>query len=314
MGSRGIRALNPFPKPFPLATFPKRTWRKLLFVYGPIMRFSGGSAVSVAPNGNVIVQLNRTTPLGEKGDQIQVPEDGIIFKEVIRYGLWELQESQFLAIGLKECPSTDDTKTVLIDIGANCGLITRQALSLSNSDCDVVLFEPLKLHTDAIEFNLKSKRLRNSIKIEQAGLGDADETVKFFTDLSNKGNSSVFSDLITDANYEVSEIQLLNTQTYFETHISNYDCVILKSDTQGLDASILSRIPSSVWEKIQRAVIEVWAIPGVQTADVDVLISIFEKHFYMSWEGLGSKISIDELRNLWLSQSDQSKNLFLRKI
>jgi FkbM family methyltransferase len=305
---------NPVAKLFPLSTFPRRTWAKFLYLYGPNLRISAGSKVAQATNGNAIVRLNRNAPLGSKGDLIQVPEDGIIYKNIVRYGSWEPEESLFLADGIKELPKGQAAKTVLIDIGANSGLITRQTLRFAQSDCDVFLFEPLKKHTEAIAFNLEASKARHQIHIEQVGLSDRNSSAQLFTDLSNKGNSSVFQTAIADANHEVTDISLVDTHEYFTHHLSNYDCLVLKCDTQGLDASILSKIPSPLWQRVQRAVIEVWAISEVDAADVDELITAIDGLFLMGWETHGVfSVSTTELRHFWLSQSDESRNLFLRK-
>ena len=311
---RHLLAHNPIAKPFPLITFPQRTWSKFLFVYGPLLRISGGTRIAEAPNGNAIIRLNDNGPLGSKGDLIQVPEDGIIYKDVVRYGFWEPEESMFLAQGIQEVPSDQNSNTVLIDIGANSGLITRQTLNLANSRCDVVLFEPLKKHTDAIEFNVQPFMPRHQIRIEQVGLSDQNSSAHLFTDLSNKGNSSVFQSAIADAHHEVNDIILVSTHEYFTTHLNAYDHFVLKCDTQGLDASILSKIPSDMWTKVQRAVIEVWAIPEVQEADVDALLPSLEDFPIVAWDAeIDTAVSIAEVRDFWLSRSGESRNLFLRR-
>lgn len=311
---RKILERNPVARPLPLASFPTRTWSKFLFIYGPLLRISGGTPVDRASNGNAIIKLNRDGSLGAKGNLVQVPEDGIIYKDVVRYGVWEPEESLFLAQGINEVSSSQNSKSVLLDIGANCGLITRQTLHLVDAACDVVLFEPLQKHTDAIAFNLKPYIDKHQIRIEQVGLSDENRSTKLFTDLSNRGNSSVFETAIADADHEVNDIELVDTQEYFTTHLSRYDHLVLKCDTQGLDASILSKIPSAIWGKVQRAVIEVWAIPEINATDVDALIPALEGFAVAGWEiNSRSSVTMSDLRQFWLSQSGESRNLFLNR-
>jgi FkbM family methyltransferase len=311
---RVMRKNNPIPVPFPLVTFPERTWSKFLFIYGPRLRISGGSPLGLATSGNALIRLNRSGPLGSKSDLIQVPEDGIIFKDVVRHGFWEPEESLFLAHGIQEVPSNQNSKTALIDIGANSGLITRQTLKFADTGCDVVLFEPLKKHTDAIEFNLRPYTNRHHIQIEQVGLSDVNSSAQLFTDLSNKGNSSVFQAAVADAQHEVTDITLVSTHEYFVNNLSQYDHLVLKCDTQGLDASILSKIPTAMWEKVQRAVIEVWAIPEIKATDVDALIPALESFLMLGWTiDSETNLAVADIREFWLSQSGESRNLFLSR-
>jgi hypothetical protein len=82
-----------------------------------------------------------------------------------------------------------------------------------------------------------------------------------------------------------------------------------------MDALILSRIPHRIWENVERAVIEVWAIPEVNEVDVEKLLSMWEGFKYVSWApNSHANISFTEVSEFWLKKSGkESRNLFLSR-
>jgi len=128
----------PAPRPAPRRTFPKRLTRKWGFLIGEVISFIGtefgffgARTVGVTAEGNTILMLNKDYVLGRKGTPLQLPKDDVIFGVVKRHGFWELEESKFLARSLERaCRKSTTQNVALIDIGANTGLVTLQAMNL----------------------------------------------------------------------------------------------------------------------------------------------------------------------------------------
>jgi hypothetical protein len=131
------------------------------------LRLSGARCIRIDDFENGVLILNRNSSLGRKGAIVYTPQDNTIFKFVVEHGEWEIDESQFLADRLIRDvkPSERKLKPVFIDIGANAGLVTRQVLNLSRSDCDVVLVEPIPNHVKAIRANLEKFNPENNFVI-----------------------------------------------------------------------------------------------------------------------------------------------------
>ena len=113
----------------------------------------------------------------------------------------------------------------------------------------------------------------------------------------------------------VNEIELRDTAEYCADFLSGFDSYVIKCDTQGMDALILSRIPQRIWENVECAVIEVWALPEINELDVEKLLSMWEGFKYVSWEPNSKKtITLDEINQFWLKKSGKELgNLFLSK-
>jgi hypothetical protein len=92
-----------------------------------------------------------------------------------------------------------------------------------------------------------------------------------------------------------------------------YQMLVIKSDTQGMDALIMSEFPQEIWVKIQCAIMEVWALPEIREDHVRKLLFNLEKTHVAKWERQEKEINVREIQEFWLSKSGESKNLYLKK-
>ena len=315
---RNYRVWFPLPQARPIKTFPERLTRKLIWINNNSFKklcvrigLLGATIVGQSSNGNTILKLNKDYALGPKGTLIELPQDQAIFESVKNRGNWELEESRFLARNLNQLTSIPVSRIALLDIGANSGLVALQTINLSNVNCEVFLFEPLPRHVRAIEENLRSLP---GTHINEFALSDNNGYSMIHTDFSNNGNSSFFETVVPRSGIVSTKVRLVDTQEYCDNFLNNFDKFIIKSDTQGMDALILSRLPRRIWEKCVAAVIEVWALPQVNKKDVESLLSMLEDFEYLDWSPtFERKLSLHEIQEFWLGNSDNQKNLFVRK-
>ena len=303
--------------PSSIATFRQRFIRKLrstakkILLHSGAWRFLGAKIVGSTPSGNSLLQLNRDCALGSKGTVLELPPDHFIYWSVKNLGLFELQESKFLARGLKRACRQPHTKTVLLDIGANTGLVTLQAMNLSMTSNKVFLFEPVPRHAMAIKQNL---RFLSDIYINEFALSDINGEANIFTEATNHGNTSLLSSVVPEDGMISTQIQLVETTEYCNKFLNNFDKYIIKCDTQGMDALILSRFPERIWKNCESAVIEVWALAEVSKRDVEGLLSMCQEFEYVGWHPdvkKKRKIEFNEVSEFWLSKSGSFRNLFL---
>jgi FkbM family methyltransferase len=275
------------------------------------MGFLGARIVGTTSSGNTLLKLNKNYALGPKGTILELPMDRVIFENVRKWGAWELDESKFLARGI-EIACRNTPKVALLDIGANTGLVTLQAMNLSNTLAEVFLFEPVPRHTSAIKKNLRKLQ---RIHINEFGLSDKDGEANVFTQATNHGNTSLLKSVVPEIGVISTQIQLIETTAYCNKFLSNFDRYVIKCDTQGMDALILSRIPDWVWKNCESAIIEVWARDEISTKDVEALLSLLQEFEYVAWSPIigEKKISLGEVCEFWLSKSGAHRNLFLSK-
>ncbi len=216
---RNWRRWVPVTNPRPIKSFPIRLFRNLLRLINnnisPLARVLGLSGAryigEVAFNGNKLLQLNKDCALGCKGDVLELPFDEKIFKEIANKGSWELEVSKFLSRGLKKASKNPHSKTALLDIGANSGFVTLQALRLSNTINEVFLVEPLPKHTQAIRYNLRNYK---NIHIHEFALSDINAKAEIFTQATNHGNTSLLQSVVPEVGMISTQIQLVQTTEY----------------------------------------------------------------------------------------------------
>jgi FkbM family methyltransferase len=310
------RSWIPAVKPFPIKTFPQRLIKKWLYIaknivfnIGARVGFSGARIVRVTQNGNTLLQLNKDYALGHKGIILELPRDLIIFESVRKRGSWELEESEFLARGIRKVGG--GKKAALLDVGANTGLVTLQAMNLSKTSIEVFLFEPIPRHVSAIKHNFGN--LPN-IHINEFALSNENGNSEIFTQATNHGNSSLLASVVPSDGLIRTRIKIIDTAEYCDSFLEGFDNYVIKCDTQGMDALILSRIPNRIWQNTEVAIIEVWALPEIREQDVTSLLAMFQNFNYASWNlNSRKRIDLDEISEYWLSKSGTFRNLFLSK-
>lgn len=112
----------------------------------------------------------------------------------------------------------------------------------------------------------------------------------------------------------LTEICLLDTKEVGFDLNSRYDAFVIKSDTQGMDALILSQFSSEIWQKVHAAVIEVWALEGVEKNHVSKFLGEIKDSHKLKWEPELECIDLNEVEEFWLSKDGQQRNLFLEKL
>jgi FkbM family methyltransferase len=306
----------PLTKPTPVKTFPKRLITKFLviaknivFPIGVRFGFSGAKIVGVTENGNTLLRLNKNYALGRKGTDLELPRDLAIFESVRKWGHWELQESEFLASGLRKVGRS--SKTALLDIGANTGLVTLQAMNLSKTSSEVFLFEPIPRHISAIKHNLRNFP---NVHVNEFALSNGNGNSEIFTETTNHGNTSLLESVVPSDELIRTHIKLIDVAEYCDNFLKGFDNYIIKCDTQGMDALILSRIPNRIWQRTEVAVVEVWALPEICAQDVINLLGMYKNFKYASWHpNSQERIDINEIKAYWLGNSGTYRNLFLSK-
>lgn len=302
----------PFSKLLPLKTFLKRSLRKWNYTYGFLFGLSGADEIGQSENGNVKLKLRKNYFVGSKGDIIEIPKDRVIYEEILRLGEWELEESAFLANGLKLACKESGENVALLDIGANTGLITLQTMNSANTHNHIFVFEPIKRHFNALRSNLDSLSRKVPLHFINAALSDRNGEAEIYSNSSNFGNSSLIESVIP--NGQVESVKLIDAEEFWEKHLNYFERFVLKSDTEGLDALILSRFPNLFWSKVERAIIEIWAIPSIQKKHVDFILNQLSLFQFTSFSIDRTKsVDSEEIRKFWLGKSGKHLNLFLSR-
>ena len=156
----------------------------------------------------------------------------------------------------------------------------------------------------------------SNIHLNEFALSDKNGEADIFTQATNHGNTSLFKSVVPEIGMISTLIQLVDTTEYCNSFLNNFEKYVIKCDTQGMDALILSRLPERIWKNCESAVIEVTALPEVSKEDVEGFLSMCREFEYVGWlpnAGGKKKIELSEVSEFWLSKSGDFRNLFLSK-
>lgn len=232
----------------------------------------------------------KSTLFREDSPHLYLNMDTIIFPQVLVKQQWDYSTVKTF---IDSIVSND---VGLIDIGANVGLFSRQALIASPKIKHAYCFEPNKSNYQLLKKNLEPF---GTVDTYNVGISDKDGTVEFFVDTTNSGNLSVNKDAMLDYQYAVEKIDLIHPNSInspFPEIMQNHQTFVYKSDTQGLDESIFSSFDINFWDKVECALLEIYRLPGKQV-DYEKIEEIFN-HCFTRIFSLNRKefIGFDEFR------------------
>ena len=274
----------------------------------------GAQIVGTSPSGNSLLKLSRSSALGHRGAIIKVPRDRVIFESVRQEGAYSSDISDFLAKGLDSNLDLRK-KSALIDIGANSGLITLQTARMAQGLHHYFLFEPLPAHAEAIRHNLDNLPKTVPVEVHQIALSDQNGQATIFTEMLNHGNSSFLQQAIAHPDEQIrTTVETVDTGHFFADFGANFDRFVLKCDTQGMDAAILSRIPERIWERVERAAVEIWALPDIGEAEVQHTLYLWSSFNRIAWDpNFRQTTTLAEVAKFWTNKSRAERNLFLQR-
>jgi hypothetical protein len=119
---------------------------------------------------------------------------------------------------------------------------------------------------------------------------------------------------LTTIIYLSQKIDVADARDWAVTNLDGSGFFVIKSDLQGHDALVLSRIPERIWDKTESAVVEIWASKEIDERDVSGCIRMWGMYKRLSWDGAGHlNCTLEEVRNFWLSQDNTQRNLFISR-
>ncbi len=314
--------------PFPIKTFKTRQKIKYAFVVHEIylrgfnfliifLKYilkKGGARKIIELNGTMTLRLNTDTILGKRFTHIYLPKDKIIYKTVLYRGFWERESSIFLAEGISKTLFSKEHEDlpILIDVGAHVGIVTMQVLNLIKEPISVKAIEPILDHAVMLSRNLKIFKVAHRISIDNFALGQR-TGFEFMAKNSRNSGAAKFNHLVPKTSINLERVRVLNAYSYFEK-IMNRPGVFIKIDIEGAEASILSMIPNNLWVNIERAVIEITAIPNLAESEIDSILKNFSTFKFRSWFADKSEaIALNEIKDFWLGKNYWTRNLYLIK-
>lgn len=260
------------------------------------------------------MKLKHRTDLGPKSRKIVVPNDDYMPKRIRFFGHWSRDVSRFLVSGV-----TDES--VLLDLGAHCGLVALQTYNLSKVS-KIYAVEPMKVNFLSLSKNLELVSCDSDIRLLNCAVTNAPSGIGYlFSEPGATMNSSINPELPglgsdQSPNLTNEKIRVINSVEMCEDFLkwAEGSKIILKSDLQGMDVIILSEFKDLFWQNVVLGTIEICALDYGKVDEIELLIHQLERFpaVYLDPDCIES-ISLPRLKDFYLSKSKKTINIFFRK-
>jgi FkbM family methyltransferase len=201
---------------------------------------------------------------------VEVPMDGIIMPRMAQQRAWHAEDMAFI---LEHAPKGP---CVLLDMGANVGLVTRQLAHAMPALAAAVCWEPHPLNFRLLVSNLS--HLPHCRCVPEA-LGTSDGVLPFYLDSVNAGNYSLVPDSVREADQRSIQVPCRRiSEALIDAQLSPAERalpLIWKTDVQGLDEMLATLMPDSFWPRVHLGVMEITRIKR-PAFDRDRLAAVLE--------------------------------------
>jgi FkbM family methyltransferase len=207
-----------------------------------------------------LLQLAQDGPLGAAGERLLLPFDDTMLPVILRDRSWQAEELDFVRRRVDPA-----RRYALVDVGANIGLFSRQARRAIGNIARILCIEADPGNFAALCHNL-AHLPRARIALHNVALADRSGTMTWYRDSGNFGNYSLNADAMRGQHFSTLSVEAVETGAFFSdvAALPADERIIWKSDTQGYDEMIVTRVPDAVWERVDLAILELWRIakPG----------------------------------------------------
>jgi len=310
----------PLVRIFPMKTFSNRlTWkfklvfRKMKYVGWRNLGLKGATEQEFnelpfrtrekwgGQSSNKYLRLIKKTTLGDKHTIIELPHDTAIYSEIFYTGNYSPNLTSYIAQFI-----SSNNVNLFIDLGANCGLVTKGVINQLSVKLEYVLVEPFPDLMHAIQTNLSNMINAHLIFCEFA-LSNIDGNISFYREINNSGSGTMNKKLGSISEYNEVTVLSRNASSFFNEILVKDKKTVIKSDLQGSDAEILSMIPNSKLKNILLIICELWSNPAIKPTDVRRFLCKFENEFSFYFLGDEHELSRSQVEKIWLDGSNSFK-------
>jgi len=309
-----IKLEIPITYPWPIRTFIPRFSEKIHH-FKRRHSILAAKEVGMDIHGCVILKLRKNCNVGKKGMLIKAPRDQMIFEYLKNLGSWAQEESNFLAEELIRFGEGNINASIVLDLGANVGLTSMQISRKLNLNPHYVLVEPLKMHVEALKFNLLNTCEISSYEIGQFALAENSGVAVMKIDQLNRGSSQIVRDYQKDeSNFET--VPCLSVLEFADKYLTRHQNIFLKSDLEGHDVLVLGNLQSKYWALVQAGVVEVIPSQDHDRQALRKLLGYLDTFSCLTWDAKSrGKLSRDEVSDFWLDGDENStRNLFFSRL
>ncbi|WP_416573656.1 FkbM family methyltransferase [Niveispirillum sp. KHB5.9] len=222
---------------------------------------------------------------------------------------WEVEQLLFARKAMER-----HNNVVVVDVGANIGLFSRQILGWLNNTHHLYAYEPEPENFSCLMHNLGFFK---NFTAQMVGLADHEGSTTLHIDLSNCGNNSLVSDDLAGAwSKSAMEVRILDIVTESRRWLRHGLPIFYKSDTQGYDEFLASLLPDDVRAALIGGIIEIEQTekPPFDIARFRSFLDSFEYKAILHPDATEDPISTEQTLDLLNSTAEAGSNIAFRRL
>ena len=137
-------------------------------------------------------------------------------------------------------------RSLVFDIGANCGHYAVALSAAAASGSRIVAFEPNPVMASRLRTNLALNNLEHIVELEEVAIGQENDTAHLHFNKADLGGAS----MIADRNSTSTLVQVRSLATYLPEQQSNFDIFVVKIDAEGYEDRVLVPFLTSIKPEI----------------------------------------------------------------
>jgi FkbM family methyltransferase len=193
---------------------------------------------------------------------------------VNRFGYWDNDLSKFISSKL----NNSDGENILLDIGANQGLVTLQVIKgcYDTKNTRFILIEPVVEFFGNLQKNFSQLNPLVSYELLNFGLGRVSNSSAYSYTSKRNSTSTQYLNLTFDPKnkLKINSISIVSVASFIVSYLDTktFDQLIVKSDTDGNDLEIFdSFVNSTMRANLSVYILEV-VLTTISKADLEIFI------------------------------------------
>jgi FkbM family methyltransferase len=284
----------------------ERFWRPFLIS----IRLQGAIYSGQDESGLNVYKLNRETLLGKKDDLVWVYQDDVLHFNILNYGIYEKSLVKFF----RNQSLNYSQPVMLLDIGANSGLIAK-SICLDNTVFKrIILVEPQVLAGRAIRKNLLS--VSQEFTVLEVALSKVSGIVKLFLFSGASGSASLIEVTGSELKNNFINVESMTPIDLYNHYLLENEIIFIKCDIEGLDIEVLNLFPSEIWNFVGAVSFE-WNVSFLQNfSDFEIFLEKMSEsnlHNVRFGDQADKLLSLHELRKWSRTDTIKSRNILISR-
>jgi FkbM family methyltransferase len=197
------------------------------------------------------MKLLNSNFLGKRGQSIFLSSDLVLKYNIYHYGIYEKPTISFF----RNTSLRSNEKYWFVDIGANCGLISRGVALNNEKISHIFAIEPVSENYSALIANLSATQ--TEMTVLRFALGNVTGNATLSIPRDQFGSAAVTSSDHIKSDAILRRVEIETPTNLIESHLNSSQRLLVKCDIENKDVEVLNSFPEIFWNRVDAVSFEI---------------------------------------------------------